>query len=248
MTLEETINKLRQLKLPVMASSAQDRLHRPDHQDLTHQDVFGLIVDDEYLARENRKMTNRLRFARFKIPATMEAIDYQIKRGLLKNKMLELANLNWIKQKQNIIITGPTGVGKSFVAQALGHQACLMGHSAHYTRLTRLLNELTIARADGSYRRCLNKLLRFDGLIFDVWGIAPLQPQEQQDLLEVIEERYEIKSTIITSQLPTKNWHEFIVNETVADALCDRLIHNAYKLDMKGESVRKLKGEIKDEK
>ncbi|MBU0505357.1 IS21-like element helper ATPase IstB [bacterium] len=248
MTIEETIEKLGKMKMATMAKSIRERLSKPDHQDLSHQEMIGLIIDDEYLARENRKMNRRLKNAKFKIIATMEGIDYQIKRGLIKNKMLELGNLKWIIQKQNIIITGPTGAGKSFVAQALAHHACRQGYTARYSRLTKLLNELIVSRADGTYQKLLGKLLKYDVLILDDWGIAPLQPQEQQDLLEVIDDRYETRSTIITSQLPAKNWHEFIGNDTVADALCDRLVHNAYKIKLNGkDSVRKLKGGIKNE-
>lgn len=248
MTIEETITKLTQMKMHAMAKSTRERLCRPDHQDLSHQEMLSLIVDDEWLSRENRKMKARLKAAKFKITATMESIDYQIKRGLVKNKILELGNLAWITHKRNIILTGPTGSGKSHIAQALAHQACRLGHTAHFIRLSRLLGELTLARGDGSYHRHLAKLIKFNVLILDDWGIAPLAPQEQQDLLEVIEERYEIASTIVTTQLPIKHWHEFIGNDTLADAICDRLVHNAYKIDLNGkDSVRKLKGGIRDE-
>lgn len=248
MTIEETITKLTQMKMHAMAKATRERLNRPDHQDLNHQEMLSLIVDDEWLARENRKMATRLKAAKFKIPATMESIDYQIKRGLIKTKILELGNFSWITHKRNIIFTGPTGSGKSHIAQALAHQACRSGFAAHFIRLSKLLSELNLARGDGSYHRYLAKLIKFNVLILDDWGIAPLAPQEQQDLLEVIEERYEIASTIVTTQLPIKHWHEFIGNATIADAICDRLVHNAYKIELNGkDSVRKLKGGIRDE-
>lgn len=230
-----------QMRLSAMANSLKTRTNTPEHASLTHEEFVGLIVDDEWLSRENKRLKARLKTAKFKISALPEQIDYQTRRGLNKALMLELATLKWTVNRQNIVLTGPTGVGKSFVAQALGHQACLKGFGAHYVRLSKLLNELFVARADGSYNRLLGRLIKFDVLIIDDWGLTPLKEQEAQDLLDVIEERYEIKSTIVTSQLPIKNWHEFINNQTLADAILDRVVHNAYKIDLKGESMRKQK-------
>ena len=248
MTIEETIAKLTQMKMHAMAKSASERLNRPDHQDLSPGQLLGLIVDDEWLARENRKMSARLKAARFKIPATMEGIDYQIKRGVVKAKLLELANLSWIAHKRNIIFTGPTGSGKSYIAQALAHQACRRGFAVHFIRMSRLMDELELSRGDGSYRRYLTKLNKFDVLVVDDWGVCGLTEQGRQDLLEVIEERYEIRSTVLTTQKPIKNWHAFIGDDTIADAICDRLVHNAYKIDLRAEeSVRKKKWGIRDE-
>lgn len=249
MIIEETLTKLTQMKMHAMAKSAHDRLSRPDHQDLSHQEMLGLIVDDEWLSRENRKMSARLRSARFKIPATLEGIGYQTKRGLVKAKILDLGNLQWISHKRNVIFTGPTGSGKSYIAQALAHQACRRGFAAHYIRMSRLMDDLELSRGDGSYRRYLAKLLKFDVLVIDDWGIAGLTEQGRQDLLEVIEERYEIRSLILTTQKPIKNWHAFIGDDTIADAICDRLVHNAYKIELKqGEdSMRKHKGGISEE-
>ena len=246
MTLEETITKLNHMKLFSMAKSLTERLSRVDHQDLGVEEMISLIVDDEWLARENRKLTTRLKKAKFKVPATLEAIDYQLRRNLVKPKLMDLTTLSWINHHQNLLLIGPTGIGKSFIAQALGHQACQKGFAVHYARLTQLLHQLHLSRADGTYGKRLNYFLKYDLLILDDWGVSPLDQQESKDLLEVIEERHELKSTIITSQLPTKHWHEFIGNETVADAVCDRLIHNAHVIEMKGESVRKLKGSMEE--
>lgn len=230
------------MRLSTMADSLKRRTGSPDHADLSHEEFVGLIVDDEWMSRENKRLKARLKAARFKIPALPEQIDYAKKRGLNKSLMLELATLKWIVNRQNIILTGPTGAGKSFIAQALGHQACLKNFASHYIRLGKLLNELFVARADGSYNKQLGSLMKFDVLILDDWGLARLKEQEAQDLLDVIEERAEIKSTIITSQLPIKNWHEFIGNQTVADAILDRVVHNAYKIDLQGtDSVRRQK-------
>lgn len=225
-----------------MADSLKTRSCDPGHTSLSHEEFVGLIIDDEWLSRENKKLKARLKTARFKLTALPEQIDYEKKRGLNKSLMLELTTLKWIVNRQNIILTGPTGAGKSFIAQALGHQACLKSFTSHYIRLSKLLSELFVARADGSYNKLLAKLAKIDVLILDDWGLAKLKEQEAQDLLDVIEERSEIKSTIITSQLPIKNWHEFIGNETLADAILDRIVHNAYKIDLKGtDSLRKQK-------
>ena len=243
MTLEETVTKLNQMKLFAMARSLQERLSRGDHQDLGIEEMISLVVDDEWLDRENRKLSRRLKKARFKVPATLEAIDYQLRRaGLVKSKILDLSTLGWVFHHQNLLVIGPTGIGKSFIAQAFGYHACQKGLAVHYARLTQLLHQLHLARADGTYGKRLASLLKYDLLILDDWGVSSLDGQESKDLLEVIEDRHEIKSTIVTTQLSTKHWHEFIGNETVADAICDRLVHNAHKIEMDGESVRKLRG------
>lgn len=231
-----------QMRLSTMADSLKKRSGHPDHASLSHEEFVGFIVDDEWLSRENKKLKARLKHARFKIPALPEQIDYGKKRGLNKSLMLELVTLKWVVNRQNIIFTGPTGAGKSFIAQALGHQACLKSFTTHYIRLSKLLNDLFVAKADGSYNKLLAGLIKFDILILDDWGRARLKEQEAQDLLDVIEERSEIKSTIITSQLPIKNWHEFIGNQTVADAILDRVVHNAYKIDLQStDSMRREK-------
>lgn len=239
MIFEETLTKLNAMKLHAMAASVKERLARADHQDLSVEEIIGLVVDDEWMARENRKLTRRLQRAKFKLPATLEGIDYHHKRGLVKSKMLDLATLKWLKHHQNLLFIGPTGIGKSFLAQALGHHACLKGHTVHYIRMSKLLRQCQLAHADGSFGHLLNRLAVFDILIIDDWGIGSLKAQERRDMLELIEERSEIKSTIITSQLPTDHWHEFIGDETVADAICDRIVHRAYRMELDGESVRK---------
>ena len=245
MTLEETVNKLNQMKLFTMAKSLIERLARTDHQDLGVEETISLLVDDEWLSRENRKLTTRIKKAKFKIPATLEAIDYRVRRELIKSKLMDLSTLGWIARHQNLLLIGPAGIGKSFIAQALGHHACQKGFAVHYVRFTQLLHQLHLARADGTYGKLLSRLLKYDLLILDDW-VSSLEPQEAKDLLEVIEDRHEIKSTVITSQLPIKHWHEFIGNQTIADAICDRIVHNAHKIELQGESVRKLRGSVEE--
>ncbi len=243
MTLEETITKLNQMKLFAMAKSLTERLSRTDHQDLGVGEMISLVVDDEWLDRENRKLDRRIKKARFKVPATLEAIDYQLRRaGLIKSRILDLSTLGWIFRHQNLLVIGPTGIGKSLIAQAFGYHACQKDLAVHYARLTQLLHQLRLGRADGTYGKVLSRLLKYDLLILDDWGVSPLDQQESQYLLEVIEDRHEVKSTIVTTQLSTKHWHEFIGNETIADAICDRLVHSAHKIEMKGKLVRKLRG------
>lgn len=240
MTFEETITKLNAMKLHAMASSLKERMARGDHRDLSVDEVIGLIVDDEWMSRESRKLTRRLQAAKFKMSATMENIDYQFKRGLVKSKMLNLAAMQWVGHHQDVLIIGPTGVGKSFLAQALGHHACMRGYTVHYIRASKLLHQFQLSHADGSFGHLLARLVKFDILIIDDWGIGTLKDQERRDMLDLIEERSEIKSTIITSQLPVDHWHEFIGDETIADAICDRLAHRAYRLELEGESIRKV--------
>lgn len=246
MTLPETLEKLKQMRLMSLANSLEKRLREAACADLSHEEFVALIVDEEWVERENRKLKRRVQSAKFKVEALLPDIDYQTVRGVNKTKILELSSFRWIQSRQNLLLIGPTGIGKSFIAQALGHLACQKGHSVLYIRFTQILNDLYLARADGSYGKQLLKLVKPDLLILDDWGIASLKSNEAQDLLELIEQRHELKSTIITTQLPVDHWHEFIQNETIADAILDRLVHNAHKIEMKGESMRKLRTEKKE--
>jgi len=239
MILEETMNQLNHMKLFAMAKSLEERLSRTDHKDLAHQEFIGLLVQDEWTAKENKKLQRRLKNARFKVQACLSEINYTHKRGLQKSKIMDLSTLNWIKCHQNILLTGPTGIGKSFIAQALAHHACEQGYSSHYIRLTRLLNDIFLASAEGIYNNYLAKLNKFDVLILDDWGIGTLKNTEAQSMLDVIEERHEVRSTIITTQLPIKHWHEFIGDDTIADAICDRLVHNSIILSLDGDTMRR---------
>ena len=207
--------------------------------DLDFESRLGMLIEREWLLRENRRLKRRLQQAKLQQSACVENIDYQHSRGLNKSSILELARGQWIKQHLNLIITGPTGCGKTYIACALAHKACLTGFSSRYYRLPRLWNELKIAKASGSYNQWLTHLAKIDILILDDWGIVPPDHEQRRDLLEILDDRYQQRSTIITSQLPTSHWHEHLNDATVADAILDRLLHNAIRIELKGDSLRK---------
>ena len=230
-----------------MARSLEERLGKPDHQDLSVQEIIGLIVDDEFTARENAKLESRLRGAKFKEKAAcMEDIDYKTNRGLRKQTMIELGQLKWVEKKQNVAFTGPSGAGKSYLAQALGHCACRAGYRVVYVRLPKLLTALTQSRADGSYANLLKRFERANVLILDDLGISELRENERRDLLEMIEDRYDVGSTVITSQLALKDWHVYFGGGRAADSLCDRLVHNCHRIELlpEADSQRKLRARL----
>jgi len=241
MLLEQTHDKLIAMKLYGMANALKTRLERVDHQNLTKEEFVSLIVDDEWLYRENRKLVSRLKVAKFKErAAAIEDIDYRTPRGLRKTQVLELAQHRWIKAHQCVILTGPSGVGKSYLAQAFGHHACRNGFSVQYLRLPTLLAQFVQARAQGTYERLLKRLGKLSLLVVDDFGLATLTDIERQDLLEAVEERYGTGATLITSQLPVGDWHAYLGADRVADAILDRLIHNAHRIELKSkESLRK---------
>jgi DNA replication protein DnaC len=242
MLLEQTLDKLNAMKLFALAKSLQERLERQDHQSLSKAEFVGLLVDDEWLYRENRKLSGRLRVAKFKDrAAAIEAVNYKTARGLRKDQLLELAQNRWITAHQSVLITGLSGSGKSFVAQALGQHACRSGFSVQYLRLPALLNQFVLARAEGTYDRLLKRLAKLSVLIVDDFGMGgSLSDREKQDLLEAIEERYGSGSTVVTAQLPVSDWHEYLGGGRVADAILDRLVHNAHRIELRSEeSLRK---------
>jgi DNA replication protein DnaC len=238
-----TIEKLRRLQLEGMADALADQLQAPDEQSLSFEERLGLLVDREEMARANRRLKTRLTQARLRLPACVEDIDYRSRRGLSKAVILNLASCRWIAEHLNVAITGPTGVGKTYLACALAQQACRQGRQAVYLRLPRLCHDLEIAKADGSYRKLLAKYARVDLMVLDDWGLAPLTAQNRRDLLEILDDRYQVRSTLITSQLPVATWHQYLDDPTLADAILDRVIHNAHKIELSGESLRKKKGE-----
>jgi DNA replication protein DnaC len=237
---EQTLEKLYVMKLNGMADAFKDQLQQPHINDLPFEDRFSLLVDLQWTWKEDRRMKRLLKNAKLKINACVEDIDYKAPRGLDKSVILRLAACEWIRNAQNIIITGPTGGGKTYLACALANRACRSGYSSFYIRIPRLFQELAIARADGSYAKLMNKLAKTKVLILDDLGLAPMTAPERRDLLEVIEDRHGISSTIVATQLPIENWHDNIRDPTIADAILDRLIHSAHKINLKGESMRKL--------
>ncbi len=238
---EQTFEKLYQMKLNGMAEALKEQLAQPDINQLPFDERFSLLVDRQWTWKENKRLDRLLRNAKLKLNACIEDIDYKRARGIDKSVILNLAGCEWIRQIQNIIITGPTGVGKTYLACAMANLACRNGHSALYVRTPRLLQQLVIAKADGTYVKIMNKLAKAKVLIIDDLGLAPLVDSERRDLLEVIEDRYELCSTIITSQLPIDLWHDSIGDPTIADAILDRLVHNAHKITLKGGSMRRKK-------
>lgn len=241
---EPTMDKLRTLRLDTFAAAWGEQHKNPEMAKLSFDERLGLLVDAECLARENKRLARLLKEAKLRLgQACVEDIDYPARRELDKAVIRQLATCRWVQEHQNVTVTGATGTGKTFIACALAQQACRKGYSAVYRRASRLFDELTLARADGSYVHLLAKLARVDVLVIDDWGLAPPRDQERRDLLEVFEDRYGQRSTIMTSQLPTKAWHEHLADQTLADAILDRLLNNAHKIVVKGPSRRKEKEE-----
>ena len=234
-----TLEKLDELRLSGMVAALRDQLETPDVESLSFEERLGLLVDREATERDDRRLKTRLRTAKLRLTASVEDIDYRPGRGLDKKVILHLAACDWVRRHQNVVITGATGVGKSFVACALAHKACLNGHGALYHRLPRLIEDIQLSRGDGRYIKLLKSLSRIDVLILDDWGLAQLTPPQQRDLLELLDDRHTRKSTIVTSQLPVNHWHEAMADPTLADAILDRLMHNAHHINLKGESMRK---------
>lgn len=244
---EPTYDRLIQMRLYGLAEAWLAQQKDPDTGRLAFDERLGLLIDAEWMHRENKRMQRSLREAKLRLSqACIEDIDYPPRRKLDKKLVLQLATCKWIKMHQNVVITGKTGVGKSYLACALGQQACRTGHRVLYRRVSRLFDELALAHADGSYHRLLTKLAKADVLILDDWGLVPVGPSERRDLNEIMDDRYGLRSTVITSQLPTDTWHDHLGDPTTADAICDRILSNVHRIKLAGPSRRKEESNLTD--
>ena len=242
MLIEETIQKLIAMRLPTMAQATRELMQQAPSEQLSFEDKLGLVVDREWSDRDNRRVARRLKEARLGTSASLEQVDTDPARGLDKAMVRQLMTCQWAKQKQNVIITGATGTGKSFLASALAEAACRLGLRALFVRVPRIVEELAVARVSGAYASTLAKISRIDVVVLDDFLLTPMKDSERRDLLEVLEDRYARASTVITSQMPTKTWHDALNDPTIADAICDRVLHNAHLVELHGQSMRKKKG------
>ena len=245
---QQTMSMLHSLKLFGMARSLEERLADPQQAALSHAEFVGLLVQDERIHRDNLRLRRLLRKAKLRQEAALEDIDYGVSRGLSQQVILELANPQWITACRNVLISGPTGVGKSFIACALGNAAARAGYTVLYMRAPRLFETLQQSRGDGTHLKALARLSRVQLLIIDDFLLTPLSDSERRDLLEVVEDRYQARATTIASQCPIKDWHPNIGDPTLADAIMDRLLHNAYKIEMRGDSMRTRRTGVKIER
>ena len=239
MLTHPTLEELRRLRLNGMADAYAEHIADAETEALSFDERLGLLVDRERSERESRKLSNRLRRARLRQQASIEDIDYAAARGLDKSVIRGLARCRYVEHHENILIVGATGTGKTFLACALAHKACLKGYSVRYERLSRLLESLHIARADGTYPKRVAALAKTDVLLIDDFGLSPIVGSGRNDLLDILEDRNDVRSTIVTSQLPVNEWHAAIGDDTLADAILDRVVHNSHRITLKGDSMRK---------
>jgi DNA replication protein DnaC len=244
MLTQPLLDRLTQLRLPAFRAAFEEQLHNPHYADLPFEDRLGLLVDCECTYRDNNRLQRRLKAARLQLPATVEDLDLSPSRGVDRRLILQLAQGEWIAQHLNILVLGPTGAGKTFLACALSHAACRHDFSVRYQRTSRLLHQTALSHADGSYPKLLDTLARVQLLALDDWLRDPLTRSQSQDLLEIVDDRYGRSSTMVVTQVPVAEWHARFPDPTIGDAILDRLVHNAYRIDLKGESRRKTNASL----
>ncbi len=245
-TIQDTLNKLEEMRLGAMAEATRELESSPPDQRLNFEEKLALIVDREWISRDNRRTARRIKEAKLITKASLQDVACDPERGIAKATMRQFATCGWVREHHNVIVIGKTGVGKSYLGAALADVACRNGHRALFTRVPRLLEELHLARMSGSFAALLGKLSRVDVLVLDDFLLNPMTDEERRSLLEVIEDRYDRTSTVITTQLPTKTWHSALGDPTIADAICDRVVHNAHVVSLGGPSIRAQKSLTKD--
>jgi len=241
MLAQPMLEKLSALRLGGMLTGFKEQMENKEFKSLSFEERLGLLVDREMTVRENKKLANRLRTAKLRLNACVEDLDFKQPRGLDKGQVMSLASCRWISDHDNCLIVGPTGVGKSYLACAIGQKACREGYRVLYLRFPRLFEELAISRVDGKYLKLLSNLAKSDLLILDDWASMPLVDEQRRALFEILEDRYDRKSTLVAAQIPVEKWHDALGNPTLSDAILDRLVHNAHKIIMNGESMRKTR-------
>lgn len=240
---QQNIDKLRQMRLSGFIAGLEEQAQHSSYSQLSFEERFSFLIEKEYLLRQNNRLKNRLRAAKLKQSVSVEDIEYSAKRNLSKSAVAEFSSCNWLEKKQNLIITGPTGVGKSFIACALGNKACFSGYRVLYLRLSDLLLQLKLAESEGEYVQFISRILKFQLLIVDEWLRDPLSADISRKILDLIDDRYQNSSTIFCSQIPVTDWHQCIQDPTIADAVLDRIVHNSHRIELAGESMRKKKGQ-----
>jgi len=239
MLLHPTLEKLTTLRFTGMVAALDEQMQMNSLDDMGFEERLGFLLDREMAVRQTRRMNTRLRKARLRQDSCIEDIDFRHPRGLDKSLVMRLAGCEWIKEHNNLIITGPTGVGKTYLACAFAQKACRQGFNTLYLRITKLFEDLSLSKGDGRYLKLLSSFAKADLLVLDDYGLDQLGREQRHDLLEILEDRHGLKSTLVTSQLPIDHWHEQIGDPTLADAILDRLVHSAYKIKLNGESMRK---------